>query len=74
MKFFLYAVLGGEKIEREVSKEEYVSAERSAGFRNTLGQPNEPATASWSKGNTGGRIEYDPRAVDLTYDPGNYYR
>lgn len=32
---------------REVTKEEYVAAERKAGFRNTMGQPNEPATASF---------------------------
>jgi hypothetical protein len=34
--------------EREVTKAEYVSAERRAGFYNTLGQPAEPATASFS--------------------------
>lgn len=38
---------------REVSKNEYVAAERRNGFYNTLGQPNEPATASWSNGRTG---------------------
>lgn len=32
----------------EVSKEEYVRAERGAGFRNTLGKPDEPATAAFS--------------------------
>lgn len=32
----------------EVSKAEYVAAEREAEFRNTLGQPSEPATSSFS--------------------------
>lgn len=32
----------------EVSKAEYVAAERSAEFRNTVGQPSEPATSSFS--------------------------
>jgi len=31
----------------QVSKAEYVAAERAAGFRNTLGQPDEPATSWW---------------------------
>ncbi len=48
--------------EREVTKEEYVAAERRAGFYNTMGQPEEPATASFS-GQCGdteirGRTEY----------------
>lgn len=30
-----------------VDKAAYVSAERAAGFRNTLGQPHEPATSSF---------------------------
>jgi hypothetical protein len=32
----------------EVTKEQFVAAERDAGFHNTLGQPNEPATAGFS--------------------------
>jgi hypothetical protein len=35
----------------EVTKEEYVRAERAAGFRNTLGRPEEPATAGFSSTN-----------------------
>ena len=34
----------------EVSKEEYVRIERAAGFHNTMGEPDEPATASFSNG------------------------
>jgi hypothetical protein len=50
--------------EREVTKAEFVSAERRAGFINTLGQRDEPATASFS-GRTGdaeirGRTVYAP--------------
>lgn len=38
---------------REVTKEEFVNAERRAGFRNTLGQPDEPATTSFGDTDTG---------------------
>jgi hypothetical protein len=48
--------------EREVTKAEYVRAERRAGFFNTLGEPEEPATASFSGTAEGhpvsGRTEY----------------
>lgn len=37
----------------EVSKQEYVAAERRNGFHNTIGFPEEPATASWSNSKTG---------------------
>lgn len=49
----------------EVTKEKYVSAEREAGFRNTMNQPDEPATNSFSDSVTGlyGRYEY-VRVVD----------
>lgn len=45
---------------REVTKEEYVNAERAAGFHNTMGQPDEPATASFgtSRGQRG--TTFDP--------------
>lgn len=39
----------------EVTKEEYVAAERRNGFRNTLNQPDEPATSSFSNSETGDR-------------------
>lgn len=41
--------------EHEVSKAEYVQAEREAGFHNTMGQPKEPGTASFSNGLISGR-------------------
>lgn len=55
-KYYLYADLGNERVEREVTKEEWVAAERSAGFRG--GKPGEPSTGGWSSGNIGGFIEY----------------
>lgn len=53
-----YYLTEGEAAEREVPKERYVSAERLAGFVNTLGQADEPATASFSNGALSGRIAY----------------
>lgn len=44
-----------------VSKEEWVRAERAAGFVNTMGHPNEPGTHSFSNGLIEGRI------VDIHY-------
>lgn len=32
----------------EVDKARFVSAERRAGFHNTMGQPDEPGTGGWS--------------------------
>lgn len=34
----------------EVHKVVYVAVERNCGFHNTLGQPDEPATAAFSSG------------------------
>lgn len=47
----------------EVSKAEFVVAERSCGLNNTLGQPDEPATAGFSgwidgKREVTGRVEW----------------
>ena len=57
-----YYLTLGDAPEREVTKAEYVRAERRAGFYNTLGQPDEPATASFSGPVSGrptrGRTEY----------------
>lgn len=57
-----YYVTEGHATEREVTKAEYVSAERRAGFTNTLGRPNDPATASFSRSSGGteirGRMEF----------------
>lgn len=43
-----YYLTLGDSPEQEVTKAEFVRAERAAGFRNTLGQPDEPATAAFS--------------------------
>lgn len=61
-RYFLYAVLGGEKIEREVDLADYVAAERAAGFSGHGTPPNRPATAAWSRGNLGGHVEYGSSA------------
>jgi len=39
----------------EVTKAEFVAAERRSGFYNTMGQPDEPATASFINSRTGDR-------------------
>lgn len=44
-------------MEKEVTKQEYMDAERKAGFRSKF--PGEPATASFGSGEgVNGRIEY----------------
>ena len=63
-KYFLYAILGNERVEREVSVEEYCKSERIAGFRPKLPSTDPeymktPATAGFSDGNIGGRISYE---------------
>lgn len=45
MKYFLQEKLGDYQ---EVSKEDYVDAERLNGFYNTLGYPEEPATSAFT--------------------------
>jgi len=53
-----YFLASGSEPEHEVTRDEYVRAERAAGFRNTLGQPAEPATAAFSSGSSRGRVSY----------------
>lgn len=54
--------------EQQVDKAGFVRAERSAGFRNTMGQPDEPATGGFSSGVLQGRVECVPgRAVMFTW-------
>jgi hypothetical protein len=43
--------------EQEVTEADYVAAERSAGFYNTLGHPELPATHAFSSSGLRGRIE-----------------
>ena len=62
-KYFLSVELAGEKIEREVSLEEYCKAERAAGFRpkcssDDLKYWTTPATAGFSGCGRNGRIQY----------------
>jgi len=45
MKYFLKKK--GEQHYQDVSKEDYVNAERMDGFYNTLGCPEEPATSAF---------------------------
>jgi hypothetical protein len=53
--------LGGAD-PREVTKAEWVAAERAAGFINTMGRPDEPGTGGFGNGYIRGTIEY-PRPV-----------
>lgn len=58
-----YFVQHGDNPEKEVTKQQYMDAEWSAGFRGKF--PGEPATASFSTGGPRspyikGRIEYEP--------------
>lgn len=45
---YRYYLTEDDSIEREVVKAQFVAAERAAGFTNTMGQPDEPATAGFS--------------------------
>jgi len=53
MKYYLSVV-----VEKEVTKEEYIRAENSAGFHSKLG-PDEIATASFGNGKISGHVEYE---------------
>ncbi len=57
-----YFVTTDDRGEREVDKAEFVNVERRAGFRNTMGRPDEPGTAGFgcTRGDErlSGRIEY----------------
>jgi hypothetical protein len=61
MKYFLKHDVFGEK---EVTREEWIKAERAAGFRPKCASTDprywtEPATGGWSSGNTSGSIIYE---------------
>lgn len=53
-RWILYTYLGGERVDRQVTKAEWVAAERAAGF--TGGRPGEPSTGGWGNGTIGGTI------------------
>ena len=55
-RYFLRLEPGGEELE--VTKAEFVAAERAAGFRNTSGRDDEPATGGFGNGTIRGRVEY----------------
>ena len=44
---------------KEVTKEQWVRAERSAGFHNTMGQPDEPGTGGFSAYGVCGKLLYE---------------
>lgn len=54
---------GGQPLA-EVSKAEFVAAERAAGFHNTMGRPDEPATAGFSNGAVRGEVHYEKDEPD----------
>lgn len=57
----LYFLQSGDGPEVEVTMEEFVAAERRAGFYNTMGRQDLPATAGFSDGNgTSGHVIYLP--------------
>lgn len=62
-KYYLSAFIGSEKVEREVTLEEYCLAERKAGFYPKLSSDHRdylttPATASFGNGHISGRSVY----------------
>lgn len=58
MKYFLQERDSGKDFE-EVSKEDYVDAERLNGFYNTLGFPREPATSAFVGAFHRGHTEFE---------------
>lgn len=67
--------LPGQTHWREVDKSEYVVVERASGFHNTMGRPDEPATASFSGGDGTQGTTFEPTPVAVAgFDPEhNYY-
>ena len=61
-----YFLKRGDAAWEEVTKAQFVSAERGAGFHNTLGQPDEPATGGFGNGGLGGGA-LRGRIVDMAY-------
>jgi hypothetical protein len=62
-KYFLGVTFGSEKIEREVSVEDFCKAERQAGFYPKLWSGDTafmttPATGGFSSSGVSGRVEY----------------
>jgi hypothetical protein len=62
-KYSLYTGFGPERKEKEVTKQEFIRAERNAGFRPKLASDhpdymNTCATGGFGSGNNGGSIKY----------------
>lgn len=57
-RYFLRAGYGTDEPWEEVTKAEFVAGERAAGFHNTMGQPDEPATAGFGGHGVSGRVQY----------------
>lgn len=53
-----YYLAEGEQPECEVTKAEFVAAERRCGFINSMNQPDEPATAGFGHPNAKGRVVF----------------
>lgn len=64
-----FVQMGESSPWQEVSKENYVNAERMAGFRNTLGRPDEPATSSFSSGPIAGSLCYGGKNLPEIFVP-----
>jgi hypothetical protein len=61
----------------EVSKAEWVHAERAAGFHNTMGRPEEPATGGFSGNGMRGTVTYggsEPRSDGSEPEPSELVR
>lgn len=76
-RYYLSATLGTEKVEREVTLEEFCRAERAAGFRPKLPSTDRhymttPATGGFSSGGISGRSVYVgvPSGISASPDGG----
>ena len=61
MKYFLKA--DHQEEEEEVTEEDFITAERNAGFHSKFGR-NSVATGGFSAHGISGRVEYDDEAED----------
>lgn len=64
----LYLIKDEETDWEVVTKGEWVSAERKAGFQNTLGKPHEPATSGFSDNGFRGVIVYTEHFLPGQYE------
>jgi hypothetical protein len=63
-----YFVRYGAEPWAEVEVAAFVSAERNAGFHNTMGRPAQPATGGFGNGHISGRVVYVAHATPDQYD------